>query len=259
VRRHWDEILGLVRRRKQRAAALLGEATVREVDGNTILLLFKHSFHANSVASEPQYLLDAVHEVLGDTWQLRCEVNGQVAGPTESSAPSPPRQAATPTQTAPAKSTTQRPPTPQRAGSAGDADDSWPTPARPGGGQVSTPAAPTTDAPTPAAKEQATSAPRPRGGTRARPSAEPGKSNKSNKSNKGARTAGSSDEEPPYDPDYDAPVRDPRAYEGFDPGDEPLDDVDEQAARQTSEQQALQLLQQALGAEKIGEVDRRQP
>jgi DNA polymerase-3 subunit gamma/tau len=31
--------------------------------------------------------------------------------------------------------------------------------------------------------------------------------------------------------------------------------IDEQAARQTVEQQALQLLQQALGAEKIGEVD----
>jgi DNA polymerase-3 subunit gamma/tau len=33
--------------------------------------------------------------------------------------------------------------------------------------------------------------------------------------------------------------------------------VDERTARQTSEQQALQLLQQTLGAEKIGEVDAR--
>jgi DNA polymerase-3 subunit gamma/tau len=65
-------------------------------------------------------------------------------------------------------------------------------------------------------------------------------------------------DEPPYDPDYDPPVRDSRAYEGFDPGDEPTDEViDEQAARQTSEQQALALLQQTLGAEKIGEVDAR--
>jgi len=61
--------------------------------------------------------------------------------------------------------------------------------------------------------------------------------------------------EPPYDPEYDGP---PRAvsYEGFDPGDEPLDDViDEQTARQSSEQQAMRLLQQTLGAEKIGEID----
>jgi DNA polymerase-3 subunit gamma/tau len=44
------------------------------------------------------------------------------------------------------------------------------------------------------------------------------------------------------------------AYEGFDPGDEPLDDVlDENSARRSSEQQAMQLLQDAFGAEKIGE------
>ncbi|MGI5146197.1 DNA polymerase III subunit gamma and tau [Plantactinospora sp. CA-294935] len=63
--------------------------------------------------------------------------------------------------------------------------------------------------------------------------------------------------EPPYDPEYDGPR--PSAgigYEGFDPGDEPLDEViDERTARQTSEQQAVQLLQQTLGAERIGEVD----
>src|SRR5690606_39270396 len=64
--------------------------------------------------------------------------------------------------------------------------------------------------------------------------------------------------EPPYAPEYDAPVRPVTAHEGFDPGDEPLDEVlDETTARQTSEQQALRLLQQALGAEKIGEVDHR--
>ncbi|MGI5212893.1 DNA polymerase III subunit gamma and tau [Plantactinospora sp. CA-290183] len=72
--------------------------------------------------------------------------------------------------------------------------------------------------------------------------------------------------EPPYDPDYDGPARPgggPAAgatvnYEGFDPGDEPLDEViDERTARQSSEQQAVQLLQQALGAERIGEVDAR--
>jgi DNA polymerase-3 subunit gamma/tau len=49
-----------------------------------------------------------------------------------------------------------------------------------------------------------------------------------------------------------------KAYEGFDPGDEPLDDVvDEQTARKSSEQQALQLLQEKLGAEKIAEVEAR--
>ncbi|GAB2581959.1 hypothetical protein Aab01nite_59180 [Paractinoplanes abujensis] len=71
---------------------------------------------------------------------------------------------------------------------------------------------------------------------------------------------GSPTEEAPYDPEFDGP---PSArgkggggggYEGFDPGDEPLDDViDEKTARESSEQQAMRLLQEAFGAEKIGE------
>ncbi|MFY1588018.1 DNA polymerase III subunit gamma and tau [Micromonospora sp. WMMD734] len=72
--------------------------------------------------------------------------------------------------------------------------------------------------------------------------------------------------EPPYDPDYDGPGRaggrsqptTAPAYEGFDPGDEPLDEViDERTARQSSEEQAVQLLREAFGAEKIDEVDAR--
>ncbi|GAB7049067.1 DNA polymerase III subunit gamma and tau [Catenuloplanes indicus] len=46
-----------------------------------------------------------------------------------------------------------------------------------------------------------------------------------------------------------------KEFEGFDPGDEPLDEViDEQAARQSSEEQAFLLLKQAFGAEKITEM-----
>ncbi|MGW5672698.1 DNA polymerase III subunit gamma and tau, partial [Micromonospora sp. NPDC003776] len=72
--------------------------------------------------------------------------------------------------------------------------------------------------------------------------------------------------EPPYDPDFDGPIRPGArpaapatpAYEGFDPGDEPLDDViDERTARQSSEEQAVQLLREVFGAEKIDEVDAR--
>jgi DNA polymerase-3 subunit gamma/tau len=75
--------------------------------------------------------------------------------------------------------------------------------------------------------------------------------------------------EPPYDPDYDGPLRGggrpapapppaTASFEGFDPGDEPLDDViDEGTARQSSEEQAVQLLREVFGAEKIDEVDAR--
>lgn len=71
--------------------------------------------------------------------------------------------------------------------------------------------------------------------------------------------------EPPYDPDFDGPVRDGAgrpggaqraaapAYEGFDPGDEPLDEIiDEKTARESSEEQAVRLLRETFGgAEKI--------
>ncbi|MEU7585836.1 DNA polymerase III subunit gamma and tau [Micromonospora sp. NPDC049230] len=74
--------------------------------------------------------------------------------------------------------------------------------------------------------------------------------------------------EPPYDPDFDGPSRGGRpggaapaatpALEGFDPGDEPLDEViDEKTARESSEEQAVRLLRETFGAEKINEVDAR--
>lgn len=74
--------------------------------------------------------------------------------------------------------------------------------------------------------------------------------------------------EPPYDPDFDGPTRGGRpggaapastpVYEGFDPGDEPLDEViDEKTARESSEEQAVRLLRETFGAEKIDEVDAR--
>nr|WP_307872749.1 DNA polymerase III subunit gamma and tau [Actinoplanes ovalisporus] len=66
---------------------------------------------------------------------------------------------------------------------------------------------------------------------------------------------GSPTEEAPYDPEFDGPPSSKGGgYEGFDPGDEPLDDViDEKTARESSEQQAMRLLREAFGAEKIGE------
>ncbi|MEU4551679.1 DNA polymerase III subunit gamma and tau [Micromonospora violae] len=74
--------------------------------------------------------------------------------------------------------------------------------------------------------------------------------------------------EPPYDPDFDGPARAggrpggaapaAPAYEGFDPGDEPLDEViDEKTARESSEEQAVRLLRETFGAEKINEIDAR--
>jgi DNA polymerase-3 subunit gamma/tau len=58
-------------------------------------------------------------------------------------------------------------------------------------------------------------------------------------------------EEPPFDPEYDSPVADPR-FPGLDPGDELLDDASE--VRETSEEAAVRLLMETLGAEKISEI-----
>ncbi|NUT23549.1 MAG: DNA polymerase III subunit gamma and tau, partial [Hamadaea sp.] len=80
LRRAWDEIVQLTGRSNKRTAAMARDGVVRDVDGNTIVLVFKASFHANSVSADPGALLDAVHEVVGGRWQLRCEVGGDPRG-----------------------------------------------------------------------------------------------------------------------------------------------------------------------------------
>ncbi|XVV12472.1 DNA polymerase III subunit gamma and tau [Actinoplanes sp. CA-131856] len=75
---------------------------------------------------------------------------------------------------------------------------------------------------------------------------------------KQAWSDGSPTEEAPYDPEFDGPPKGggggAPSFEGFDPGDEPLDEVlDEKTARESGEQMAFRLLKEALGAEKIGE------
>ncbi|AYF31124.1 DNA polymerase III subunit gamma/tau [Micromonospora tulbaghiae] len=161
------------------------------------------------------------------------------------------------------------------AASTGDGED-WPAAARPGGG-TATATAPVV-VPKPAAPA---AAPAPAGGARpagaknsaiaaaraaAAAAAAGGGPGKGPRAAQPARKTADAEwaGEPPYDPDFDGPVRGggapaaAPAYEGFDPGDEPLDDViDERTARQSSEEQAVQLLRETFGAEKIDEVDAR--
>jgi DNA polymerase-3 subunit gamma/tau len=76
-------------------------------------------------------------------------------------------------------------------------------------------------------------------------------------SGRGSADSGPPLNEPPFDPDYDPPPSGGYADYGFDPGDEPLDDETEAAALGSSEEQALRLLAEQLGAEKIGETPTR--
>ncbi|AXO34287.1 DNA polymerase III subunit gamma and tau [Micromonospora sp. B006] len=161
------------------------------------------------------------------------------------------------------------------AATAVDGED-WPAAARPGGG-TATATAPVV-VPKPAAPAAAPAGgARPAGGgpknsaiaaarAAAAAAAAGGGPGKGSRAAQPARKTADAEwaGEPPYDPDFDGPVRGARApaaapaYEGFDPGDEPLDDViDERTARQSSEEQAVQLLRETFGAEKIDEVDAR--
>ncbi|WP_239127663.1 DNA polymerase III subunit gamma and tau, partial [Asanoa siamensis] len=95
VRRVWDEIVAMVRVNHKRIAALATEATVRDIDGDTLVLTFRHSFHANNLSKEPEPLLEAIYEVLGERWQIRCEVAGDQRGAGPAPERAPERPAAT--------------------------------------------------------------------------------------------------------------------------------------------------------------------
>jgi len=184
VRRVWDEVLTVVRRRSPRAWAVVREATVREVQGEEIVLVFQHLVHANMFGAQADLLVEAIGEVLGGTWRVRAELGGDQTG------------------RAPQLPTPDPEPEPARSGD-------WPTPARLGG---------------------ASSA----GSARTAPQQQtPQKAARKSSAKPAAKAA---------------------ADPGFDPGDEPLDDaVDPATARQNSEEQAIRLLTEQLGAERIGE------
>ncbi|MFF4889437.1 DNA polymerase III subunit gamma and tau [Micromonospora chersina] len=360
VRRVWPEVVGKVNRSNKRIAALMRDAVVRDLDGDTLVLTVKSTVLAKMMADHAAVLTDALYEELGGRWQIRCEVAGErgaasLGGPSRASGSS----RATPSDSAPARPAdpsdapvshaggpaggrsgsaagspggaarssepsggpARRPagpaahgtaaggdddeddwPEPARPGGAGEpagaggaptaaggADD-WPEAARPGGSAVATAPAPAAG-PTTATAPPAVSAPavpKPAGPPATAPAAGGTPKNSAIAAaraaaaaaaagggpSKGPRAAPATRKtadadwagEPPYDPDYDGPVGGRSvgaapaapAYEGFDPGDEPLDDViDERTARQSSEEQAVQLLREAFGAEKIDEVDAR--
>jgi DNA polymerase III subunit gamma/tau len=200
IRRVWDEVLTTVRGRSQRAWAVVREATVREVDGDTLVLLFQHQVHADMLSANPKILSDAVTQLVGGTWRVRCEFGGEgaarvAAAPRETPAPrpAPARQRQVATARA-AATVTAAPPR----------DEEWPAAAVPGGSAAAPPV------PAPAPPERVPQA---------------------------RHTPAVAVEEPPEEP-------------GFDPGDEPLDD-EEPGVRESSEEQAIRLLREQLGAERI--------
>ncbi|MFG3604547.1 DNA polymerase III subunit gamma and tau [Micromonospora chersina] len=101
VRRMWPEIVGKVGRKSKKVAAWAREATVREVEGQTLLLTFRYPFHAQALSNEPDLVLEALYEELGGRWQIRCEVAGErgaasLDGPARPAAPARPAPVAQP-------------------------------------------------------------------------------------------------------------------------------------------------------------------
>lgn len=331
IRQAWGGVIDMINRTNKRIAALIRDAVVRDLDGDTLVLIMKSPVLARMVSEDADVLTEALYEQFGERWQIRCEAAGAERGTT--SAPRPARPAAGPAGGAsrtgaavngglaggrPGHAAGAAASGPVRGGQAGHAavggrlggavadggavgassanagDDDWPEAARPGGGVPSSapahgpaPSGPTVGPhPAPVAPAGSVSAGMDGSGKPA-PAAAPGTglaAARAAAAGRGGRTGGGPAAsvangrgsepgqgsagvqiaerdwagEPPYDPEYDGPIRSTTGYEGFDPGDEPLDDViDEQTARQTSEEQALQLLQQAFGAERIGEIDLR--
>ncbi|MDG4804205.1 DNA polymerase III subunit gamma and tau [Micromonospora sp. WMMD980] len=372
VRRVWPDIVAKVNRIKKPAAALMRDAVVRDVDGETLVLTVKSPVLAQMMAAQTSVLAEALYEEFGGRWQIRCEVAGErggtslggsrparpASGPAaEPDGPAPrpggsagtgapgstggpggpgaagvgsggpgpagasqgdPGPSAAGTGRADAGEGTngaaRRPDTPPASPAADDDDDEdwpeaarpggeasaadrsepvrsagtgtaagsggaedWPAAARPGGGTATATATPAVSKPAGPAATPPPSAKGAAGGPRnsaiaaARAAAAaaagggPGKGTRAAQAGQPAADvewAG----EPPYDPDFDGPIRPGQrgaapatpAYEGFDPGDEPLDEViDERTARQSSEEQAVALLREAFGAERINEVDAR--
>jgi DNA polymerase-3 subunit gamma/tau len=323
IREVWPEIITAVGRQSKKLAALASGATVRDLDGQTLVLTFRFPAHARLVAADPDLITNALYEAVGGRWEIRCEVAGEAGAvqvapgqaqrnaPTQKKAPAGGRSAPVSSPEDGVAVTSARPreaASRHGAGASstpGGGDGDWPEPATPGGrtasssddaepGAIVHSVAASGGAPparsdgaraagSDSARAAGSGSARPAGSGSARPAgsgrAGPAGSGRAGPAGSGsARTGngprpaagtgpaapgtgadwpdGADAEEPPYDPDYDGPVRGtPVAYDGFDPGDEPLDDVlDEKTARQSSEQQVMQLLQDTLGAEKIGEV-----
>ncbi|WP_346278899.1 DNA polymerase III subunit gamma and tau [Pseudonocardia sp.] len=98
VRRAWPEVLAAAKERKKRTAALLVSATVRAVDGDTLVLSIGTAPLARllSEQSNTDVISESLHAVLGVRWRVRCE-HGDAAAPPAAQAgtgTSPPAQPA---------------------------------------------------------------------------------------------------------------------------------------------------------------------
>ncbi|GAA4217338.1 DNA polymerase III subunit gamma and tau [Actinocatenispora rupis] len=235
VTRSWDAIVEHTKRRRV-VWSLLQNAAPYALDGDTLVLKARNAgiagrFNDDTVVG---VLQDALQAVLGTKWRIRCQAN-----------PSPPAQQQRPAAAPPAPAP-PRPQAPAQPPAPESESGGWPETARPGG--VAAPAPePPRQSPGGGAGATATAVAEPRAAvaTKERPAgAEP----------EWQVPDGPTD----FSPDDPVPAN-LNGYDGFAPGDEPTDEPLDPAKAlpspiATAEEQALSLLVETLGAERIDEA-----
>lgn len=99
VRRLWPQVLEMIKGRNRRTHALLESAalTIVKVDGGVLSVSTQFAALARMI-SEPgnaNLVSDALRELLGVDWRLRCSEEGAASGPADTSRSSPPAQRTT--------------------------------------------------------------------------------------------------------------------------------------------------------------------
>ena len=162
VRQVWPEILAEVKRQPggKVVGAAANDASVRDLEGQTVVLTVTSAPLAERIMQRSALIVNALYEVLGGQWEIRCEIAGQggAAGygstppdgrqrggrpqQARNESPRPPAQAARPAPAAQPVASARAPQTRrQEAETPPPADDDWPEPARPGGSSAPAPAA----------------------------------------------------------------------------------------------------------------------
>ncbi|MFG1920381.1 DNA polymerase III subunit gamma and tau [Cryptosporangium sp. NPDC048952] len=232
VRQVWPQIVDQTKQHSRMVWALVQNATPREVRGDELVVAVKHQGEVRRLSDDKctSVLQKVLLDVLGVRWRIKAEVDGGGSGGGGAGrrGPAPPP--------GPAMPTMPSMPTASSAPAASGGSD-WPTIA-PVGGQPAAPAPaapeppkPVASAPTPTPVSAAPVSPAPRQASA--PSPVP---------------VMVEDDDVPLPPEPTDPM-----YDGFDPGDEPLDDEDEAGTAKAvdSEKDAIALLEQHLGARQI--------
>ncbi len=131
VRAAWENVLAAVRGRSAKAAAVIREAAVRDVQGDLVVLAFQHSVHANMFDSQADLLAEAMREVLPGSWRVRAELGADSAAGSHLAGSGTPSSGASATVERPRAVPTQSRP---EARSSVTRSTDWPETARPGGG-----------------------------------------------------------------------------------------------------------------------------